>query len=272
MEYIEIKNLIFYNKEINLSFKENEVIGIFGENKNLINEFLLIVSGINKGKGDITYLNNDLFDNSLYFKNRLFFDFSKVYTKTLKKEFIHENLKNRFGLSFDEEKFKRLIKELKIRKETTIDVSYTFTKLGNTLVNFSLVSSLKYKNLIISNPTIYLKEKEQIEIIRNELTNKEKYSNVILNLDNISNFSNSLDRIVLVTRDNEFKETNVNDKIVVIEDNIYLRNIICKAKDNYVICYHDYEKEELKKFDKLKIKYKLISIYDIDKYLEVKYE
>ena len=31
-------------------------------------------------------------------------------------------------------------------------------------------------------------------------------------------------------------------------------------------------KEELKKFDKLKIKYKLISIYDIDKYLEVKYE
>ena len=116
MEYIEIKNLIFYNKEINLSFKENEVIGIFGENKNLINEFLLIVSGINKGKGDITYLNNDLFDNSLYFKNRLFFDFSKVYTKTLKKEFIHENLKNRFGLSFDEEKFKRLIKELKIRK------------------------------------------------------------------------------------------------------------------------------------------------------------
>ena len=40
MEYIEIKNLIFYNKEINLSFKENEVIGIFGENKNLINEFL----------------------------------------------------------------------------------------------------------------------------------------------------------------------------------------------------------------------------------------
>ena len=167
---------------------------------------------------------------------------------------------------------KRLIKELKIRKETTIDVSYTFTKLGNTLVNFSLVSSLKYKNLIISNPTIYLKEKEQIEIIKNELTNKEKYSNVILNLDNISNFSNSLDRIVFVTRDNEFIETNVNDKVVVIEDNIYIRNIICKAKDNYVICYHDYEKEELKKFDKLKIKYKLISIYDIDKYLEVKYE
>lgn len=266
MSYIEIKDLVINDIKMNLTLFNKEIVGIYQtrKNKETINELLFIISGINKGKGNCTYFNKDVFDNSLYFKKRIFLDFSLTYTNTLKKEFISENFMNRFGMKFDEENFKRLIKELKIRNETTFDVDYKFSELGNTLVNFAIINSIEKENLIISNPT-YSVSGERKDIIVKELTNKNRYNNVLLNLDSINNFKGYLDKVLFVTK----KDTilvDTNTTLLVIEDNIYLRNIICKGMSNTVISLNDYSKEELKNFDKKKIKYKEISIYDIDKY------
>lgn len=268
MAYIEVKNLNFNNNLVNLTINDKEVIGIFGENQRAINEFLLIISGINKNNNTCFYNGENIFDNSHYFKQRIFLDFKKIYTNTLNKEFIEENFNNRFGLSFDTKRFKELIKELKIRKETEIDVYYTFTQQGNTLVNFSLIESLNVSNIIISHPTNYL-DSERATFISNALTNKNKYNCVILNLDRLDFFKNKLDYLLLFTKEGNIIKVNNDDHLLVIEDNIYLHNRLIRGKGNLVISYHDYNKDELKKFDKLKIKYKVISLYDIDKYREV---
>ena len=269
MAYIEVKNLILNNNTINLSF-DKEIVGIYGDNQELIKEFMLIISGINKNNNTCFYKDEDLFDNPKFFKNRLFLDFLEVYTNTLKKEFIAENFLNRFEREFNQDKFKKLIKDLHLRKETNIDVAYTFTKTGNTLVNYSLVECLNIYNIIISHPTVSLDTKERIEMVVNGLTNKEKYDNVILNLDNVGYFKGKLDKIVFFTKDNKVIECSGKDTLLLIEDNIHLRNVISYAKDNYVIAYNDYTKEELKHFNKVKIKYKEISVYDIEKYKEEK--
>ena len=107
---------------------------------------------------------------------------------------------------------------------------------------------------------------ERKDIIVKEITNKTRYNNVILKLDNISNFKGYLDKVLFFTRDNKVLLVNGSDTLIVIEENIRLRNIICNGIYNNVICLNDYSKEELKDFDKRKIKYKVISIYDIDKY------
>lgn len=266
MSYIEIKDLVINDIKINLTLSNKEIVGIYQtkENRETINELLFILSGINKGRGSCTYFNKDVFDNSLYFKKRIFLDFSLTYTNTLKKEFISENFMNRFGMEFDEDNFKRLIKELKIRQETTFDVDYKFSVLGNTLVNFAILNSIEKENLIISNPT-YRVDGERIETIVKGLTNKNRYNNVLINLDSISNFKGYLDKVLFVTKKDVIL-VDSNTTLLVIEDNIYLRNIISKGTANTVISLNDYSKEELKNFDKKKLKYKEISIYDIDKY------
>lgn len=266
MSYIEIKDLVINDIKINLTLSNKEIIGIYQtkENKETINEFLFVLSGINKGRGSCTYFDKDVFDNPLYFKNRIFLDFSLIHTNTLNKKFISENFMNRFGMKFDEENFKRLIKELKIRKETVFYVDYKFTLLGNTLVNFAIINSIEKENLIISNPT-YGVVGERKDIIVKELTNKNRYNNVLLNLDSISNFKGYLDKVLFITK-KDVLLVDSNTTLLVIEDNIYLRNIISKGTNNTVISLNDYSKEELKNFDKKKIKYKEISIYDIDKY------
>lgn len=270
MAYIEIENLIIKDTTINISFFDREVIGIYSDviQEKKIDEFLFIISGINsinKKCGSCKSLGKDVFDNLNYFKNRVFLDFSLVYTNTLKKEFIAENFINRFQIEFDQDKFKKWIKEFKIRQETTVDVEYKFSEVGNTLVNFSLLNCIDKKNLIISNPTYKVLD-ERKDIIVKEITNKTRYNNVILKLDNISNFKGYLDKVLFFTRDNKVLLVNGSDTLIVIEENIRLRNIICNGVYNNVICLNDYSKEELKDFDKRKIKYKVISIYDIDKY------
>lgn len=268
MSYIEVKNLILNNNTINLSF-DKEIVGIYGENKELIKEFLLIISGINKNNNTCFYQGEDLFDNPKYFEKRLFLDFTEVYTNTLKKEFIAENFFNRFDKEFNQERFKKLIKELQLRKETNIGVTYTFTKTGNTLVNYSLIECLNVYNIIISNPTFCLDTKERIDFVVGGITNKENYDSVILDLDNIGYFKGKLDKIIFFTKDNKVIKCDSNDTLLLIEDNIHLRNVICHGYDNFVIVYNDFSKEELKQFNKVKIKYKEISVYDIEKYKEV---
>lgn len=267
MSYIEIKNLIINDIKINLELLDKEIVGIYALKKHqkIVNELLFIISGINKGRGSCKYLGKDVFDNSLYFKKRIFLDFSLTYTNTLKKEFISENFMNRFAMEFKEDNFKKLIKELKIRQETTFDVDYKFSEVGNTLVNFAILDSIEKENIIISNPT-YKVDDERVATIVKGLTNKYRYNNVLLNIDSISNFNGYLDKVLFFTKNNEILLVPTSETLLVIEDNIYLRNVICKGTSNTVISLNDYSKEELKEFDKKKLKYKVISIYDIDKY------
>lgn len=268
MAYIKIENLVLENTLINLSFLDKEVVGIYGDSKenNKINEFLLLISGINRiHSGSCKNNGKDVFDNPMYFKERVILDFSVVYTNTLKKEFIAENFNNRFQIEFDQEKFKHWIKEFKIRQETIVDVDYKFSELGNTLVNFALLDCVNKKNLIILNPT-YKVFDERKDIIVREITNKDKYNSVVLKLDNISNFNGFLDKVLFFTKEGKVIFSDANNTLIVIEENIKLRNIICNGISNNVICLNDYTKEELKDFDKKRIKYKIISIYDIDKY------
>ena len=64
-------------------------------------------------------------------------DFSHTYLTTLRISAISETLRNKYGLSFNKEKFVRIGKDLNIRGETMIGEQYKFTPAGNTFVNYA---------------------------------------------------------------------------------------------------------------------------------------
>jgi hypothetical protein len=157
---------------------------------------------------------------------------------------------------------------LDVRGETEISYVYNFTQAGNTFVNYALVSSLEKPNIIVNNPTIGLKYQDDISYIVKGLTNKENYNSVILGLNNISPFNNCLDKIILFT-DDQVLMFNGFETLIVFEKKYFnIDNILYESKN--IIAINSYSKDELKDFARQNFNYKVISIYDLNKYLEVK--
>lgn len=264
---LEIKNLKLQEYNINITFYDNEKIGVFGRNKQFISDFLELLSGINKNNETIFVDNENAFDNNDYFSKRLFFDFSKKYLTTLRVNKIEDALKN-YKFVFDKDRFVRICKELNIRGETDITYRYEFTNIGNSFVNLALMCSLNKENIIVNNPTINLNLKSDFDYFASSLTSLN-FKNVILGLDNLASFKGKLDRVMFFNDFNEIIIMHNNDTFIVFDKDIdqyfLIKNKVYKGEK--IIALNHYTKEELKLWQKQKVNYEIISIYDIEKYL-----
>lgn len=264
---LEIKNLNIKNYNINLNIYANEKIGVYGRDKAIIKEFLELISGINNNKGTIFIDGVNVFDNKNYFSKRVFFDFKRNYLTTLKINKIKDALLE-YDIFFDNEKFVQICKELNVRGETDITYRYEFSPVGNTFVNLALCLSINKENIIINNPLANLKLQSDFAYFAKKLT-EANYHNVILGLDNIACFNGQLNRILFFTDFGEVVSVHNNDTLIVFEkdiDKYYLiKNKLYKGE--YLIALNNYSKEDLKLWQKQKVKYEIISVYDIEKYI-----
>lgn len=273
MDELKIKR-----NNVNITIYDNEKWGVIAPS-NIIKQFFLELSGIEKKYYDITFNGQNAFDNEEYFKKRLYIDFSENSVSTLDYHIIKESLKYRYDLDFDEKTFNKYVSSFVINRECKIDSSYHFTSKGKAMTNFAVASSLKKDILIINNPTIYQDEKKVIEEIVKEMTDKPfdvpelkgkvKERIIIMGLDNSLYFENKLDYILLINQNYDmFLVDPKNNKLVMIdyyEDFSYKAVYIGNGK---MFLLDNLDKAEYKILSNHKIKAKHISPYIISKYLK----
>ncbi|HBP25616.1 MAG TPA: hypothetical protein DD618_01505 [Acholeplasmatales bacterium] len=263
MGTLEIKNLKIGNDEISLSIKSGMTVGVYSRNKAAVLAFLEQVSGINPSGGTCFWDGTDLFDDPAYFRSRIFMDFSEPCPSTLRAGYLKERLESNYGLNFDSEKFAKLVKDLFIRQELLIDYRYHFSEMGNTLTNFALMASLDKPNLIINNPTAEVTKNQAVEIIINELCDRQKHQTVILGLDNLKVFQNRLDLLILIGDEHSFVLDPKTDRLMAFRSNSEkFKNRICSG--TITVTLDDYSKEEIKYFEKQQIEFQKISAFDLE--------
>ncbi|MDD2493044.1 MAG: hypothetical protein PHY83_03795 [Bacilli bacterium] len=268
MGYISIDNLRFKNMEISVSLNKQEIFAVYSRDIQKTNDFLLLLNGMNPNGGSCSYLDNDIFDNEEFFKQRVYIDFGETYLKTMNAEFIEEALMNRFNLSFNKEVFNTYVQTMGTRMETIVKANYTFTKCGNTMVNFAFLKALEKPFIMVNNPTIYLKNDRIIEMITKSLIDKTKYEGIIFGLDKIKNFKDKIEKALIFTDYWNYLIINPqSDSFLLIEDNIHLHDKVFRTKkSSVVICLNNYTKEEIKRFNSFKIKYQKLSFYELEDY------
>ncbi len=265
MPYLIIENLNLKNNLINLKINKGEAIGVFGKNKHLVFDFLKAASGINKS-GACFYEDKDVFDNPEYFQLRILLDFSHTYLSTLRVSKIEEVLKNRYNLRFNKDKLIKIGKDLDIRGETEITHQYQFTSAGNTFVNYALTVALEKPNIIIANPTYGLNLKEDIDYVVNGITDTKVFNTAIIALDKLKPFENKLSKILLFTDFDTAYTLDSTIKLIVVPKEIDLDYPLFISQGR-LIGLSTFTKEELKYFQRNKISYELISIFDLEDYL-----
>lgn len=264
---LEIKNLGLKDYNIDMNIYDGEKIGIFARDNNIVANLLELIAGINKNNNSIFLNKVDVFDNEEFFLNRVYFDFKNKYLTTLRVNKIESALKD-YNLEFDKEKFVQICKELNIRGETDITYKYEFTNTGNSFVNLALLCSLQKDNIIINNPLANINLKSDYDYFVNKLASSE-FDNVILGIDKLLPFKGKLNRILFLSDFNESIIMHNNDNFIVFDKDIDKYFLIKDKvyKGNKIIALNNYTKEELKQWQKQKVNYEIISIYEIEKYL-----
>lgn len=269
MEYINIQNLQFRNMDINFLINKQEIFAVYSQNQKKTADFLLILNGINSNNGSCLYQSEDIFDNKEFFKQRIYFDFNEIYLKTMNAEFIEESLMNRFSASFDKDIFNKYVQTMGTRLECVVKSNYTFTKAGNTMVNFALFKALDKPYITINNPTIHLENAKIIETITTGLIDKNQYEVIILGLDSIKNFKDKLDKVLILSDYETYYVIDPKkDSFLLIADDVHLHDRVFNIKqNNLIICLNNYTKEELKRFNSYKIKYSKLTFYELGAHL-----
>lgn len=261
---INIKDLNINNYIVNLEFS-NLIYGLFARDKDLINEILLMVSGINKSKDNCFYNDENCYDNEIYFKNRIYMDFKNEYFETIKASQIAKGLKKKYSLDVDTLSLAKHLGILKIRGECTITSKYNLTKTGHSLVNASVAISTS-KHLIINNPTVNLEKENDIAYIYNQFHQNSRIS--ILGVDSLKKIGPYLEKVILFTDFSEVVILSALEYVFVI-DNTYNVDFhkLFLSLDSTKLIVHGLSKEDLKFCDKHTIKYKKIPLYEIEAYI-----
>ncbi|MGD9605417.1 MAG: hypothetical protein AB7V00_04615 [Bacilli bacterium] len=262
MSTLTVNNLIVGETSFNATFNAPCVVGVYARDHMLVSAFLDLLAGINQTNQSIMYNDQDVFNNATYFKERFYGNFEKPCPSTLRAAYLKSQLQTNWQLSFNEGEFSKIVKELNIRSELTIDCRYRFSKAGNTLTNYALIRSLEKPFIIIDNPTIALNSFEQIEPVVLGLTDKNHYEFVFLGIDNLKVFADKLDYLILIGDEQTVMVNPKQDKLIAVSGEADLKDVIFRSKIN--ITKDVYDKNELKIWDKQKREYKRISPFDIE--------
>ncbi|MCK9536162.1 MAG: hypothetical protein M0R05_01015 [Bacilli bacterium] len=267
---LKIENLKLNNYLINIDFSNQQAVAIWASDIKIVGEFFSIIAGINKNNNTCFYYEKDVFDNKEYFQSRVYFDFRKRYLSSLKLNYLEERFRQKYNIVFNKNEFRKVSEILDIRGETEVSNVCSYTKTGNTFVNYALTRSLEKSNIIINNPTINLSIKTDIDIIASGLTDKSKYNMIILGPDNLSAFNDKLDKIIFFSDFNNGTIMADNkDSLIVVkgvpEGSFNNENIIYR-NDEKTILLNKLTRSELKNLQK-KGQLEIISVYQIDEYV-----
>jgi hypothetical protein len=262
---IRIKDLVLKDYIININVGSKQLFGIYGRDKVLIKDLLLIIAGINKNSDNCTYDEENVYDNERYFRNRIYLDCHKEYFQTIKATEIASGIKTKYHKIIDVERLQKHLKTLDVRGECEITYRYVLTKCGNTLLNMSLLLASD-NHLIINNPTINVKRPSDIDYLTNELIKKDKI--IILGVNSLKDLTNRLSSVLILTDFKEALLVNPQKDIFHVVDNNNLNfDKLFISNDNTKLIVKELTKEQLKICDKEKIKYSKINIYEIEKHI-----
>ncbi len=270
---IEIKNLKLHQYTINTTIKENQNVGIYSRQDQLLKELLLIVAGINPSK-NCFYYQKPLFDDETYFKERIYMDCEKEYINTLKANRIEEVLALKYHKVFHQEQFKKYVKDLRIRCEGTYQDEYKFTKVGNQLVNlcFGLcIFSLR----LFYHPFSFLQDRKQYEYLKNEM--RINRGN-ILALESLQKYQGVLDTLIILSNQQVYEFHDLNTRLLVVKglidsefviDDLELKNILLfkSIHQDAFIIRDELTKEKRKKLHQMKAEILSIPVLKLEEYL-----
>lgn len=263
MTHIAISGMPFHQYQINLDINSGEIIGIYMPDYSLRKELLDIIAGINPSRKTCLYQGNDCFNNTAYFKNRVYLDFSRKYLSTLRPAVISERLQYKYGRDFAIETFAKIARDLDLRGETEITYEYKFTPAGNTYVNYALIAAVGVRNIIVNHPLIAVTDPADRRYLVFGLTDKNRFDSAILGLDLIGPFSGRIDKIMLLS--DKMHLINPQENLMVFpREHPKITNRLHSGRR--IISRDQYSKEDLRAFAKDKCEPKKITVYELDDY------
>ena len=259
---IEIKNQQFYEYNVNYNLDEELNTLLLFENSIYAYEYSLALAGI--VKSNIYYLDEEVYENDIYFKSRIYINNNISYISTLDANILEQKLLKNYQKAFDKVYFKDLVNKTKIRSLVKRGKKYKFS--NDTLSLSNDIFSLACMCLRI----IYLPFNKlgDNNLIKEEF--KSKKSNIFISAldakaDSILSYQDIVDRIIIFYRENVIS-VDINDSILKINKDSASTNIFVFKNLIYEDSNYYYTKASILKDNNIKgIKYKEISIFDIYK-------
>lgn len=268
---IQITNYQFNNYLINYNINQDEKVGVYFMDNSLTKKFLLNVAGINKGD-HIYYRSRKVFDNSDYFKERIYLDCTKPLLNTLVGSKISKNLHDNYGVILNVDKFNQLITSLEVRREGKIKDNYEFSSEGLALTKNALaLSTFKYPILLF--PFEAIAHEKRLNLIKDKYFDK----GMLVGVSEINKYKDFLDKIMFFSNDKLFI-FNKDDKLMVLDNVVSQKILIDEGKLDNIVVYKsnisekliikaEITKEQVRVMNELKVKRTEISVFDIGDYL-----
>ncbi len=257
MAYFSIENLIIDDINFTFDIDMHEAIACIFDKK-LARKLFLVLAGINKNEGNVKVLNENPFDNDNYFKTRALMDFSEKYLSTLRKDEISSAFLNKFNKDIDIDRFIKNVNEFSLRKEAIFDVKYTFTDLGNTLLNLSLFDALNSKVGFLLDISHGANTKELKEVVETKLLNK-RYDALLCHASTIDAVYNFDSFLFLFGK--EIIKIGAKEDVLLFNRASNLRHVIY-SDNKYSICLNNYTKEKLHELSREKQEYKKMNLVE----------
>lgn len=262
---ITATDYLFQNYVMNFTFDTYSKIGVFARNKQITSDFLLAISGISRSKG-LIFEDKNLYDNEQYFAKRIYVDCKLDYFATLKPNLINQNLKNDFHKHLDEEKLKKMIKDLRVRQECLVRDEVVFNPRGRTLMTLATVLASDYY-LLIDN--IF---HELDEVLSKDFV--EKFSlypqSVIFAMENLALWKNKVSQILIFGDFNNYFFVDPKNTIPFLHDktDLFIENRLFSDLEKNKELSINLSKEMRQTMERKKIRLQKVDFYEIQKYLK----
>lgn len=282
MDTITIENLVMQHNKTEVCFDsiiipKTGIIGVLGKDISLIEQFLLLLSGINENHNCIKYNEESVYENETYFQSRIYMDFHNSYTKSISATKIMEHFLEEYHLQVDGTKLHKLIRLFEIRLECNISGVCNFTSVGNTLMNLAIACSIDTQTLISFQPLCFLEAKEQIKHAILHMVKQYESKRLITSVTDLQYYKEKLDHMLVFTDFNTVKQIDVkNDQILLVQgDARHIYNYIQEEdrlfytyKNNVfeLVCLYHIDQKTKKEMENKHTKVKVISVYDVVNY------
>ena len=245
-------------RNLNISIDDAFNTLILFENEKDAKDFSLKIAGIIKD--DIYYLDENIYQNNIYFKERIYIDNEKCYLNNLNVRALSQKILKIYKKPFEEE-FKRLRIDTKLRLESIREHGkYKFNPYS--LVNDILALSIL--NIRIFYLALDNLDNDKINILKNEFLTRK--SNIFVEkIEDINKYEGFIDEIIIFYKD-RIKKFNSFDKILKVKKDqnsnhiSIIKNLISENEDYYYTSIDALNDKCLKN-----IKYQEIDIMDLGK-------
>ncbi len=266
---IQMTNYKFYNYNITYNIKQNNILGIYCINNNLLRPLLLEIAGINKSD-NLYYNSKKIYDNETYFDERIFLDCNKNILTTLVIPKITNNLQLKYNLIINETNLQKHFENLNVRLYGNYNGQYTFNDEGITLCNHTIALS-SYKYPILLNPLENINDQKNIAYLKNN------YKSCLMGITNLKKYASIIEELLLISSKKVFVLQSTSN-LILLRNVISPQMIINECELDDLIIYQNLnndnlilmnnltfnQKKELKKFN---INITEISIFDIGEHI-----